>query len=152
MKSPPMLNTFRTVKVLLRLNNLSIKKILIFLLPLIELTISSCKKKVHGDQNAIYTCSMDPQVVEHHPGKCPICHMELTKVSGIPDKNDNSIHISDAEKVLADIRTEFAEMQTLSNEETFPAVVSVNQKLTDVIPTRISGRIDMLYYRSAGEQ
>src|SRR6185295_4333804 len=95
---------------------------------------------------------MDPQVVEHHPGKCPICHMELTKVSGIPDKNDNTIHISDAEKVLANIKTEFAEMQTLSNEKTFPAVVSVNQKLTDVIPTRIAGRIDMLYYRSAGEQ
>src|SRR5256885_8513931 len=93
------------------------------------LIASSCKKKEkQEDPNVIYTCSMDPQVVEHHPGKCPICHMELTKVSAIPDKNDNTIHISDAEKELANIKTEFAETLTISNEKIFPAVVSVNQK------------------------
>ena len=27
-----------------------------------------------------YTCSMHPKVKEHKPGKCPICHMNLTKV------------------------------------------------------------------------
>ncbi len=27
-----------------------------------------------------YTCSMHPQVREKEPGKCPICHMNLTKV------------------------------------------------------------------------
>jgi multidrug efflux pump subunit AcrA (membrane-fusion protein) len=27
-----------------------------------------------------YTCSMHPQVKEDKPGKCPICHMNLTKV------------------------------------------------------------------------
>jgi len=27
-----------------------------------------------------YTCSMHPQIKEHKPGKCPICHMNLTKV------------------------------------------------------------------------
>src|SRR5512141_2856217 len=25
----------------------------------------------------VYTCPMDPQVVENHPGKCPICGMNL---------------------------------------------------------------------------
>jgi len=129
------------------------KKIFVLLISLTILLSVSCKKKESTeDPNTIYTCSMDPQVVEHHPGKCPICHMELTKVSSIPDKNDNTIHISDAEKRLANIKTEFVEMQTISNEKNFPAVVSVNQKLTDAIPSRISGRIDMLYYRSVGER
>ena len=27
-----------------------------------------------------YTCSMHPQIKEDKPGKCPICHMNLTKV------------------------------------------------------------------------
>jgi Cu(I)/Ag(I) efflux system membrane fusion protein/cobalt-zinc-cadmium efflux system membrane fusion protein len=29
----------------------------------------------------LYTCSMDPQVLLDHPGKCPICNMELVPVS-----------------------------------------------------------------------
>lgn len=120
---------------------------------LIVLVTVSCKQKEKAeDPNVIYTCSMDPQVVEHHPGKCPICHMELTKVSAAPDKNDITIHISDAQKELANIKTEFAEIQTLSTEKTLPAVVSVNQKLSDAITSKVPGRIDMLYYRSVGEQ
>lgn len=129
------------------------KKIVVFLIPLVALTVFSCKnEKKQEDQNAIYTCSMDPQVVEYQPGKCPICHMELTRVSGIPDKNDNTIHISDAQKELANIKTEFAEMQTISNEKTFPAVVSVNQKSADAVTSKVPGRIEMLYYRSVGEK
>lgn len=27
-----------------------------------------------------YTCSMHPQVIEDHPGKCPICHMDLEPI------------------------------------------------------------------------
>ena len=27
-----------------------------------------------------YTCSMHPKVRESKPGKCPICHMNLTKI------------------------------------------------------------------------
>lgn len=28
--------------------------------------------------NQLWTCGMHPQVIQDHPGKCPICHMELT--------------------------------------------------------------------------
>tara|TARA_Y100000590_G_scaffold470776_1_gene670451 strand:- start:81136 stop:82524 length:1389 start_codon:yes stop_codon:yes gene_type:complete len=34
-----------------------------------------------------YTCSMHPQIREDKPGKCPICHMNLTKVE-IDDSED----------------------------------------------------------------
>ncbi len=124
-----------------------------YLLCLIMIITYSCKKKERTeDPNVIYTCSMDPQVVEHQPGKCPICHMELTKVSAATDKNDHTIRISDAQKELANIRTEFVEMQTISIQKILPAVVTVNQKFTDVIPSRVAGRIEMLYYRSVGEK
>lgn len=36
----------------------------------------------HEDPQGFYTCPMHPQVHEHEPGKCPICHMNLVKVSG----------------------------------------------------------------------
>src|SRR3954470_22699992 len=30
----------------------------------------------------LYTCGMHPQVVQDHPGNCPICHMKLTPMRG----------------------------------------------------------------------
>src|SRR3954462_10293058 len=37
-------------------------------------------------EKQLYTCGMHPQVVQDHPGNCPICGMKLTpvvKTSGI---------------------------------------------------------------------
>lgn len=43
---------------------------------------SELKEVVHDhSKETYYTCSMHPQVREDKPGKCPICHMNLTKVT-----------------------------------------------------------------------
>ena len=42
--------------------------------------LGSCiakKNEVIANEDVFYTCSMDPQVKENKPGKCPICKMEL---------------------------------------------------------------------------
>ena len=31
-----------------------------------------------GSAQQLWTCGMHPQVIQDHPGQCPICHMELT--------------------------------------------------------------------------
>lgn len=41
-----------------------------------------------GKAKSYYTCSMHPQIREDKPGKCPICHMNLTKIE--IDEDDNS--------------------------------------------------------------
>ena len=43
---------------------------------------SQSKSKVY------YTCSMHPQIKEDKPGKCPICHMNLTKIEIDDDEDD----------------------------------------------------------------
>lgn len=35
-----------------------------------------------SEQSDLWTCGMHPQVVQHGPGLCPICGMELTPVNG----------------------------------------------------------------------
>lgn len=62
----------------------------IFLVILFSLL--SCQEKIslekkdeksehkHVKSTSYYTCSMHPKVREDKPGKCPICHMNLTKV------------------------------------------------------------------------
>src|SRR5262252_7795281 len=39
----------------------------------------SCSKQAPGEK-MLYTCSMHPQVVQDHPGNCPICGMKLVPV------------------------------------------------------------------------
>ncbi len=33
-----------------------------------------------GEPAGLWTCGMHPQVIQDHPGECPICHMKLTPV------------------------------------------------------------------------
>lgn len=49
---------------------------------------ASADQVQHEDPQGFYTCPMHPQVHEHKPGKCPICHMNLVKVSAT-GKNAN---------------------------------------------------------------
>src|SRR5947207_6872366 len=42
---------------------------------------SATTESTQGKQ--LYTCGMHPQVIQDHPGNCPICHMKL-----VPLKSD----------------------------------------------------------------
>ncbi|HEY9364464.1 MAG TPA: heavy metal-binding domain-containing protein [Chitinophagaceae bacterium] len=56
------------------------------------LILASCKSKTQTatvDPDIYYTCSMDPQVIESKPGKCPICHMDLTPVKKSTQQENN---------------------------------------------------------------
>jgi len=63
-------------------------KILIILISLLfvvgcrENKVSEKKGKITSDHHGktYYTCAMHPQVKEKKPGKCPICHMNLTMI------------------------------------------------------------------------
>lgn len=64
-------------------------KFVMFLLFLLFVVAFGCSEKVDttGEKNdetegikTYYTCSMHPQIKQNTPGKCPICHMTLTKV------------------------------------------------------------------------
>src|SRR5438046_2672901 len=39
--------------------------------------VASCAKQATTEEKTLYTCSMHPQVVQDHPGNCPICGMKL---------------------------------------------------------------------------
>ena len=59
---------------------------------LLALVLVGCDKNTNKDSSgsehnhaketvkSYYTCSMHPQIKQDKPGKCPICHMNLTKV------------------------------------------------------------------------
>ncbi len=49
------------------------------------------KKKKVDNKNALYTCPMDPEIVQEGPGTCPICGMALEPMSGASDEPNHEL-------------------------------------------------------------
>src|ERR1051325_1891777 len=42
--------------------------------------LEGCSKEQTAQGGQLYTCGMHPQVIQNHPGNCPICGMKLTPI------------------------------------------------------------------------
>lgn len=129
----------------------------IVLLGLVLVFVLACNTKNKEDhskhqyeEGLYYTCSMDPQVKEDKPGKCPICHMELT-----PMKNDdtmsNEISLSDQQIKLGNITTAQLVASQSNPEERYTGVLTINQEQLKSISARAMGRIEKLYFKTPGD-
>jgi Cu(I)/Ag(I) efflux system membrane fusion protein len=87
-------------------------------------------------ESIFYTCSMDPQIKEDKPGKCPICHMDLT-----PIKKDNSAsnELSDQQIKLGNITTQNIEETNNSLKENYTGVLTINQEIQTISAERWGG-------------
>ena len=90
------------------------------------------KKEDHSqhDKNketTFYTCSMDPQVKEDKPGKCPICHMELTPIKQ-DDSEVNQISLSKQQIQLGNITTQVIGQTQNNLEQNYTGVLTFNQE------------------------
>src|ERR1043166_7510895 len=47
-------------------------------------------------EKPLYTCGMHPQVIQDHPGNCPICGMKLTPIRKQSDAGTNAVANSSA--------------------------------------------------------
>ncbi|HXA02521.1 MAG TPA: efflux RND transporter periplasmic adaptor subunit, partial [Cytophagaceae bacterium] len=113
------------------------------------IALFSCKEKPKEEANVFYTCSMDPQVMEKHPGNCPVCKMELTKTI-VSDNKDASIKLSDTQIRLANIKTEEIKLSDVEEEINLRGTLNINENSVTKISSRINGRIDRLYFKSTG--
>lgn len=103
-----------------------------------------------AEENIYYTCSMDPQVKEDKPGKCPICHMDLT-----PMKKDNSasneIALSDQQIKLGNISVRTISETESSLAENYTGVLAIDEEKMKTISARAMGRIEKLYFKTEGD-
>ena len=106
---------------------------------------------VSVDENAYYTCSMDPQVKEPKPGPCPICKMPMVRVEIDADKKENEVKLSIEQIRLANIQTDTVRLRPLGEEITLAATLRENQNNINTVTARLSGRLERLFVRNAGE-
>jgi Cu(I)/Ag(I) efflux system membrane fusion protein len=102
------------------------------------------------DETIFYTCSMDPQVKEDKPGKCPICHMTLTPAKK-NDADPNEISLSKQQIRLGNITTQTISKTQSSLEQNYTGVLTINQEKINTLSARAMGRIEKLYFKTIGE-
>lgn len=101
-------------------------------------------------ESIYYTCSMDPQIKEDKPGKCPICHMELTPMTK-DNSAANEIALSDQQIKLGNISTQTISESQSSQEENHIGILMVNPEKTKTLSARAMGRIEKLYFKTTGD-
>lgn len=117
------------------------------------LFISSCNNKEMDKMNndgEYYTCSMDTQIKEDKPGKCPICHMDLTLVK-VDVSKSNEIKLSEQQIKLGNIKTATIQESQNQMEQKFLGILTSNQNNVKVLSTRAMGRIEKLFVKTEGE-
>ena len=113
----------------------------------------SCKnkKEILKDPDTFYTCSMDPQVVEYKPGKCPICHMELTKVKKSNGEKKDEIQLSEQQIQLGNIHTDTIRNGTIGEQLLLTATLNFDQMKSSSVSSRVMGRVEKLYFKNPGD-
>ena len=115
--------------------------------------IVSCKTKqeIPVNSDSYYTCSMDPQVVEYKPGKCPICHMELTPVKKSTNEKQDEIELSEQQLQLGNIHFDTIRNGSIGDELVLTATLNFDQLKAASVSSRVMGRIEKLYYKNMGD-
>jgi membrane fusion protein, copper/silver efflux system len=115
--------------------------------------LTSCKNNNHlaTDPDTYYTCSMDPQVVEYKPGKCPICKMDLTPVKKKKGENKDELQLSEQQIQLANIQTDTIRNGTIGDQLILTATLNFDQMKTTSVSSRVMGRVERLFYKNMGD-
>jgi len=59
--------------------------------PYFYLSGANKRKAKAAPKNAMYTCPMDPEIVQEGPGTCPICGMALEPMDGVPSGENHEL-------------------------------------------------------------
>jgi len=112
------------------------------------------EEHVHED-HTIWTCSMHPQIRMDHPGKCPICGMDL-----IPLENNagSDAAVSPDEIQMTEAAIKIADIQTMAVKKAYPdkdvyllGKVKPDERNISELTSRFGGRIEKLYVNFTGQ-
>jgi Cu(I)/Ag(I) efflux system membrane fusion protein len=109
-----------------------------------------------ADQHkTIWTCSMHPQIRMDHPGKCPICGMDLIPLQDSPG---DETAIAPDEIRMTESAMKLADVQTVIVQKAFPkkaiellGKVKPDERNIAELTARFGGRIEKLYVNFTGQ-
>ena len=127
------------------------KYLMTLFLSLILFAACKTKKDIPHDPDTYYTCSMDPQIIEYEPGKCPICHMQLTPMKKSIGEKKDEILLSAQQIQLGNIKTDTIRAGAIGDKLVLTATLNFDQMKASSVSSRVMGRIEKLYYKNLGD-
>jgi len=110
------------------------------------------QKSAVETKKQMWTCAMHPQIRLDHPGKCPICGMELILLQNAEAKIDsNAVHFSKEAMELANVSTSIVSYQKPLKEVRLYGKVQADERLLQNQVAHIGGRIEKLFVNFTGE-
>lgn len=107
---------------------------------------------VHEEKEEIWTCSMHPQIRQNHPGKCPICGMELIPASQVEEGNKSTFKMSEEAVRIANIQTYTITSSNPQDNLELSGKIRADERRESSIVTHFAGRIEQLFVSFTGEQ
>ncbi len=109
----------------------------------------------HADHDAasadqLWTCGMHPQVVQDHPGSCPICGMDLTPMGASTGASD-MVHVESGVIQTMGVRTDIAREQTIFRHLRAIGQVEVAEDELTVVNLRVGGWIERIHVDRTGD-
>lgn len=131
-----------------------VKRILrLFVVLICILLVQACNQKDLGHQHQEgekYTCPMHPQIVQDKPGTCPICKMDLVPVKNTA--SDASLMLNDSQIQLANVTTMKVGAGSFSTAKILNGRLVTNPEQTEIISSRVAGRVEQLYVKETGRR
>ncbi len=104
----------------------------------------------------IWTCAMHPQIRMDHPGKCPICGMDLIPLQSL---SENDSTISPGEIRMTEEAIKIADIQTIIVKKAYPdkevfllGKVKPDERNIAELTARFGGRIEKLFVNFTGQE
>ncbi|PKG72781.1 efflux RND transporter periplasmic adaptor subunit [Shewanella sp. Choline-02u-19] len=106
----------------------------------------------NGDGNIKYVCPMHPHVVSDVPGTCPICGMNLEKVTVGGVTEEVVVGVSGGMQQALGMRSEQVTEGTLWKQVKTIGTVQYNENAIGHAHTRVSGWIETLMVHTVGQR
>ncbi|MGB8490920.1 MAG: efflux RND transporter periplasmic adaptor subunit [Bacteroidales bacterium] len=103
--------------------------------------------------NTIWTCAMHPQIRMDHPGKCPICGMDLIPLNQqtADESEPGAVHLTREAADLAYVQTSIATVQKPLKEVRLYGKVQPDERSIQSQTAHMPGRIEKLMVNFTGE-
>ncbi|RPA46069.1 efflux RND transporter periplasmic adaptor subunit [Shewanella vesiculosa] len=102
--------------------------------------------------NVKYVCPMHPHVISDAPGTCPICGMNLEKVTVTDPSQEIVVGVSGGMQQALGMRSHVVERTSLSRQVNTIGTVEYNQNAIGHVHTRATGWIETLTVNNVGQQ
>src|SRR5712671_1821511 len=107
-----------------------------------------------SSEKTLYTCGMHPQVIQDHPGNCPICGMKLEpvrKTAGTAAASSSGITIDPQTIQMMNLQTVEILSGPLRRTIRTVGTIEYNETALAEVTTKFKGWIEKLYVDATGQ-